>query len=235
MFGVGESLALVSFGLDLIGQASGGGKAGKQAYQEAYGMEMERFQMEARNRQREAMFKARLEMVDKQIDNNWEAAYDAWTSEQTRLNEVYEKAAFTSQDMLQQLAVAQGGQAAGERYGQSARRAGLVSTLGAYGRSRAQLSKQLTSERLATDRSMKLTARNLMAANDRAMASISAPDMETAATASYTDFAEPALTTALKIGQSAVGAFKAGYEMTPGGDKFFGQTKKIPTVKVAKG
>lgn len=235
MFGVGETLALASFGIDLIGQAAGGGKAGKQAYQEAYGMEMDRLQMEARNRQRDAMFKARLEMVDKQIDNNWEAAYDAWNSEQIRLNEVYEKAAFTSQDMLQQLVAAQGAQAAGERYGASARRAGLVSTLGAYGRSRSQLSKQLTSERLATERSMKMGARSLMAANERALASISVPDMEFAAANRYTDFSEPALATALKIGQSAVGAFKAGYEMTPGGDSYFGKTKKIPTVKTVPG
>jgi len=233
-FGVGETLALASFGIDLIGKAAGGGKASQQAYQEAYGMEMDRLQMEARNRQRDAMFKARLEMVDRQIDNNWEAAYDAWNSEQIRLNEVYEKAAFTSQEMLQKLVTAQGVQAAGERYGVSARRAGLVATLGAYGRSRSQLAKQLTSERLATERSMKVSARSLMAANDRAMASIAAPDMEFAAANRYTDFSEPALSSALKIAQSGVSAFKAGYEMTPAGDKYFGKTKKIPTVKVEK-
>ena len=234
VFGVGETLALASFGIDLIGQAAGGGKVAQQAYREAYGMEMDRLQMEARNRQRDTMFKARLEMVDRQIANNWEAAYDAWNSEQIRLNEVYEKAAFTSQNMLQQLVTARGAQAAGERYGVSARRAGLVSTLGAYGRSRAQLAKQLTSERLATERSMKASARSLMAANDRAMASVSAPDMEFAAANRYTDFSEPALTSALKITKSAVGAFKTGYEMTPGGGTYFGKTKKIPKVELAK-
>jgi hypothetical protein len=222
--GVGTAFAVASFGLDVAGMFLGDTSA-DQAYNEAYGIAMENAKLEARNRQRDAMFKAQLEQVDKQIDNNWIAAWDAWTSEQTRLNEIYDKAAFTSQAMLKQLIEVKGAVAAGERYGKSAGRVANVSTLGAYGRSRAQLAKQLTSERLATTRSMKMTARSLMAANERAIASLAAPTMEIAAQPAYTDFSEPPMVTALKIGQSAASAIKAGYEMTPEGDSFFGFTK----------
>ena len=224
--GVGTAFAVASFGLDVAGMFLGD-TSGDQAYQEAYQKEMERFQMEDRNRQREEMFQAQLAMVEGQLENNSVAAWDAWSSEQIRLNEVYGKAAFTSQALLKQLLEARGVAAAGERYGKSARRVADVATLGAYGRSRAQLTKQLQSERQATVRSMKMTYRSLNMANERALAKLAPVDMEFAPEPAYTDFSEPAMVTALKIGQSAANAIKAGYEMTPGGDKFFGKTKKI--------
>jgi len=226
--GIGTAFTVASFGLDVAGMFLGD-TSGEQAYQEAYQKEMDRFQMEARNRQREEMFQAQLAMVEGQLENNSVAAWDAWSSEQIRLNEVYGKAAFTSQGLLKALLETRGTFGASERTGKSARRVADVSTLGAYGRSRAQLTKQLQSERQATLRSMKMTYRSLNMANERALAKLSPVAMEFAPEPAYTDFSEPALVTALKIGQSAASAIKAGYEMTPGGDKFFGQTKKLKT------
>ena len=224
--GIGTAFAVGSMALDVAGMFMDDG-SGERAYQEAYQKQMDRFQMEERNRQRKEMFQAQLEMVEKQLENNSIAAWDAWSSEQTRLNETFDKAAFTSQALLKQLLETRGAFAAGERTGKSARRVANVSTLGSYGRSRAQLTKQLQSERSATVQSMKMTYRSLNMANERALASLAAPVMEFAPEPVYTDYTTSGLKQTLQIGQSALTAVKKGYDLTPAGDKFFGITKKI--------
>ena len=100
--GIGTAFAVGSMALDVAGMFMDDG-SGEKAYQEAYQKEMDRFQMEARNQQREQMFQAQLAMVEGQLENNSVAAWDAWSSEQTRLNEVYGKAAFTAQGLLKSL------------------------------------------------------------------------------------------------------------------------------------
>jgi hypothetical protein len=231
--GVGTAFAVGSMALDVAGMFMDDG-SGERAYQEAYQKQMDTMQMEFRNQQREQMFQAQLEMVENQLENNVLSAWDAWSSEQIRLNEVYDKAAFTSQALLKQLVETRGAFAAGERYGKSAGRVANVSTLGAYGRSRAQLTKQLQSERSATMRSMKMTYRSLEMANQRALAKLAAPTMEIAPQPAYTDYTTSGLKQALQIGQSALTAVKKGYDMTPAGDKFFGKTKPMKQVKLAK-
>ena len=231
--GIGTAFAIGSMALDVAGMFMDDG-SGEKAYQEAYQKEMDRFQMEARNRQREEMFQAQLAMVEGQLENNSIAAWDAWSSEQTRLNEVYDKAAFTSQTLLKQLLETRGVAAAGERYGKSARRVADVPTLGAFGRSRAQLTRQLQSERSATVQSMKMTYRSLNMANERALAKLAPVEMEFAPEPAYTDYTTSGLKQALQIGQSGLTAMKKGYELTPAGDKFFGKTKPMKQVKLAK-
>jgi hypothetical protein len=231
--GIGTAFAVGSMALDVAGMFMDDG-SGEKAYQEAYQKQMDTMQMEFRNQQREQMFQAQLEMVENQLENNVLSAWDAWSSEQIRLNEVYDKAAFTSQALLKQLVETRGAFAAGERYGKSAGRVANVSTLGAYGRSRAQLTKQLQSERSATMRSMKMTYRSLEMANQRALAKLAAPTMEIAPEPAYTDYTTSGLKQALQIGQSALTAVKKGYELTPAGDKFFGKTKPIKQVKIKK-
>jgi len=231
--GIGTAFTLGTLALDVAGMFMDDG-SGERAYQEAYQKHMDRFQMEERNRQREEMFQAQLAMVEGQLENNSIAAWDAWSSEQTRLNETFDKAAFTSQALLKQLLETRGAFAAGERTGKSARRVANVSTLGSYGRSRAQLTKQLQSERSATVQSMKMTYRSLNMANERALASLAAPVMEFAPEPVYTDYTTSGLKQALQIGQSALTAVKKGYELTPAGDKFFGRTKPMKQVKLAK-
>jgi hypothetical protein len=231
--GIGEAFTLGTMALDVAGMFMDDG-SGEKAYQEAYQKEMGRFQMEARNRQREEMFQAQLAMVENQLENNSVAAWDAWSSEQTRLNEVYGKAAFTAQGLLKALLETRGTFGASERTGKSARRVADVSTLGAYGRSRAQLTKQLQSERQATLRSMKMTYRSLNMANERALAKLSPVAMEFAPEPAYTDYTTSGLKQALQIGASGLTAVKAGYDLTPAGDKFFGKTKPMKQVKLAK-
>ena len=165
-------------------------------------------------------------MVTDQLELNVEAAWGLWTSEQIRLNEVYDKAAFASQAMLKQLVQVQGRAAAGERYGKSAERMASIETLGGYGRSRAQLARQLTSETTATARRMKKTHRSLHIANERALAQVAnAPVMEFMPETPFTDFTPSPLQTGLKIASAGIGAGMAGYDLTPAGDTFFGFTK----------
>ena len=224
--GIGTAFAVGSMALDVAGMFMDDG-SGEKAYQEAYQLEMDRIRLQQRNEQQERMLQAKLDMVSEQIDNNWEAAGDSWMAEQRRLNEVYDKAAFTSQALLQKLIQVQGAQAAGERYGKSAARANLLSSLGSYGRSRAQISRQLTSERIQATESMRITASNLEKANKRAFAQVAvAPTPEMMLDPVYTDFTADPLGQALKIGQGAATSIKKGWEMTPIGDKFFGIEKK---------
>jgi hypothetical protein len=224
--GIGTAFAVGSMALDVAGMFMDDG-SGEKAYQEAYQLEMDRIRLQQRNEQQERMLQAKLDMVSDQIDNNWEAAGDSWMAEQRRLNEVYDKAAFTSQALLQKLIQVQGAQAAGERYGKSAARANLLSSLGSYGRSRAQISRQLTSERIQATESMRITASNLEKANKRAFAQVAvAPTPEMMLDPVYTDFTADPLGQALKIGQGAATSLKKGWEMTPIGDKFFGIEKK---------
>jgi len=225
--GIGTLFSAASIGMDIFGAFAVDDGSGEKAYQEAYQLEMDRIRLEQRNENQKRMLQAKLDMVSDQIDNNWEAAGDSWMAEQRRLNEVYDKAAFTTQALLQKLIQVQGAQAAGERYGKSAARANLLSSLGSYGRSRAQISRQLTSERIQATESMRITASNLEKANKRAFAQVAvAPTPEMMLDPVYTDFTADPLGQALKIGQGAATSLKKGWEMTPIGDKFFGIEKK---------
>ena len=224
--GIGTAFSLASFGLDLFNQFRPNPALEQQAYNQAYNREMQRFQIDERNRQRQEIFKRQLEMVSNQLDANSVAAWESWTSEQVRLNEVYDKAALLSQGLLKQLVETQGQAAAREVYGKTARRGALVSTLGNYGRTRAQLTKQLVSEQTATAKRMEKTYSSLKIANDRAIASIAnAPAMEVMPTMPYTDFTPSPLEQGLKIAQSGISAGLAGWDLTPKGDTFFGITK----------
>ncbi len=225
--GVGTMFAAASFGLDLFNMFRPDPNVYQNAYNEAYNRSMSEFQLEQRNQQRAEMYGRQLEMVKEQISNNTEAAFEAWTSEQLRLNEVYDKAAFLGEKFLKQLVEAQGGAAVREVYGKSAQRGALVSTLGNYGRTRAQLTKQLTSETTATQRRIEKTHRSLRIANDRALAQVAnLPTMEFMPNQPYTDYTRgSALQTGLKIAQAGIGAGLSGWSLTPKGDTFFGFTK----------
>lgn len=226
MPGIGTMFAAASFGLDLVNMFRPNPALEQQAYNEAYNRTMQRFQVDERNRQRQEIYKRQLDMVSKQLDANSVAAWESWTSEQVRLNEVYDKAALLSQGLVKQLVEAQGQAAVREVYGKSARRGALVSTLGNYGRTRAQLTKQLVSEQTATAKRMEKTHSSLKIANERAIASIAnAPAMEFMPQTPYTDFAPSPLSQGLRIAQAGIGAGLAGWDLTPKGDTFFGITK----------
>ena len=127
-------------------------------YQNTLNQKLREFATQQKNAQITRAFGSKLDYVTNQIENNYLAAQASWTSEQMRLNDIYAQAAYRSQGMQRRLTEALGASAAREVYGKSARRGALVATLGAYGRTRAQLVEQLLSEKTATK--MRMNARN---------------------------------------------------------------------------
>ena len=231
-FGVGEALSLASFGFEIGQQIFGNQVEEQKAYNDAYNTTYSniigRFRTEKANEYKVKAYEAKLDYTKQQIENNFVAAQAAWTSEQVRLNEIYDRAAYKSQNMEKLLKASLGAYAAREVYGKSARRGALLSTLGNYGRSRAQLADQLMSENEATQLRMKRTQQQMQAQNKLAIAQTSVlPVMEM-----FTP--TPLMTPSSSgIGQALGGvlgagleSFKTGWSMTPTGGDFFGIEKK---------
>jgi hypothetical protein len=186
----GGAAASAGMALNPIGLALAGGQlalgvaqmiqAGKareqqvynQTYQNTLTQKLNEYARQQKNEQIASAFGAKLDFVKGQIENNFLAAQASWTSEQMRLNEIYGRAAFRSQTMQRQLAQAVGSAAAREVYGKSARRGALVSTLGAYGRTRAQLVEQLLSEKTATKMRMERTEQQKRSRDKLAIAQV---------------------------------------------------------------
>ena len=231
-FGVGEALSIAQFGFDIGQQIFGSQAAEQEIYNQTYNTAYSNFineaKVQAENAYKKKIYGAKLDYTKQQIENNYLAAEAAWTSEQMRLNDIYGKAAFKSLAMQKMLSEAMGETAAREVYGKSAQRGALVSTLGAYGRSRAQLAAQLMSENAATEFRMKRTEKQMKAQNKLLIAQTSVLPMMS--TFSPTPLPVPS---APGIGQTIGGifgaglnAFATGYGMTPEGGDFFGIKKE---------
>lgn len=198
-----------------------------QTYQHTLKEKLAGFERQQKNEQIARAFGSKLDYVTNQIENNFLAAQASWTSEQMRLNEIYGRAAFRSQTMQRQLAQAVGSAAAREVYGKSARRGALVSTLGAYGRSRAQLVEQLLSEKTATQMRMERTGQQKRSKDKLAIAQVANLPMP------YTGISQPApvaaggggFGVATNILGTGMQAFSAGYGITPVGGSFLGIPK----------
>jgi hypothetical protein len=205
------------------------GKAREQqiyndTYKTAFQSSMARFRAEQQNQQIATAFNAKLDFVKNQIENNFLGAQASWTAEQMRLNEIYDKAAYQSQSMQKMLVEAMGSSAASEVYGKSARRGALVSTLGAYGRTRAQQADQLMSENVATAMRMRRTQQQFQAANKQALAQVSVLPVGVfmPASPSFTGGGASGLNTALQIAGIGMSAFQTGLQNTPKEMRFLG-------------
>ena len=207
--GVGTALGIAQLGMGVASMFMGDKAAEQQAYNSAYASAMDQVRMNIRNQQAQKMQEHKIEMTKQQMENNEVAAYAAWSAEQIRLNEVYDRAAFTSETLRKQMIQTAGKSAAREVYGKSAQRGAMIDVLAAYGRSRAQLSKQLTSERGASDRAMEAIERQLTTAQQQAFAGIAvAPAMGFAPEMPTQQYGLGGFGTALKIGQLGLGAFQ---------------------------
>ena len=230
---VGEALSLAQFGMGIgqmfMGNQAEEQKAYNQAYKTAYQNSINQARVEQQNKQIADAFSAKLDFVSNQIENNYLAAQASWTSEQMRLNEIYDQAAYKSQAMQKMLTQAMGSAAAREVYGKSARRGALVSTLGAYGRSRAQLVDQLMSQNVATQMRMERTEQQFKAQNKLAIAQTSVLPVG----ATFTPTAMPSVSTggfgqtAMQLAGIGMSAFQTGLSMTPADGTFFGIKKKV--------
>jgi hypothetical protein len=230
--GATSTVAKAGMSLNPIGLALAGGQlalgvaqmvqAGKareqqvynQTYQNTLTQKLNEYARQQKNEQIASAFGAKLDFVKGQIENNFLAAQASWTSEQMRLNEIYGRAAFRSQGMQRQLAQAVGSAAAREVYGKSARRGALVSTLGAYGRSRAQLVEQLLSEKTATKMRMERTEQQKRSRDKLAMSQVANLPMPFTAIAQSPSIAAGGrglgiAANIMGIGQQAFSAYKS--------------------------
>jgi len=227
-FGVGEALSIAQLGFSvgkmILGDKAAEQKAYNSAYNTAFNNAMGQYRAQKANEYKVKAYQAKLDFNKQQLTNNYLAAQSAWTSEQVRLNEVYGRAAFKSMAMRKMLLESMGSSAAREVYGKSARRGALLSTLGNYGRSRAQLTEQLMSENRATQMRMGKVEQQKRA-----------QDALTISGTSVTPQAEifsptPMMQTAGGgVGQmlggilgAGIDAFQTGWSMTPSGGDFFG-------------
>ena len=99
------------------------------------------------------------------------AANRGYAQEQQRLNEIYQKAAFTNQDQLAKMLSSQGKNLASGSQGQSAQRSNAM-MLAALGRSQAQTAASLTSARNAAKFSNAGIRDELTSANREAFSSV---------------------------------------------------------------
>ena len=220
---LGEIMAGAQFALGIGQMIAGSGAETQQAYNAAYASAMQQAQVNIRNMQMQRAQDVKIEMTKQQMENNELAAYASWSAEQIRLNEVYDRAAFTSETLRKQMIQAAGKSAAREVYGKSAARGAMIDVLAAYGRSQAQLAKQLPSERGASERAREATGRQLTSAQQQAFAGIAVgPAMAFAPEMPTQQFGAGGFETALKIGGLGLGAFQAGASFVPQGEKYFG-------------
>lgn len=108
-----------------------------------------------------------------EISSNQEAAGRAWASEQYKLNEQFQQAAFQKQDMLAQLVQAQGALGASEQYGRSAKRL-QMEQVAAYGRNNAIIAANLASARGAMMQRNEDIRRQMISENNRAWNQVAA-------------------------------------------------------------
>lgn len=230
-FGVGEALSVAQFGLQ-IGQMIMGNRAQEQqiynqTYSTTFNNLMGEFKAQRQNDQIVKQFSAKVDFVKNQLENNFIGAQASWISEQMRLNEVYDSAAYKSESMRKQLTQTMGAAAAREVYGKSARRGALVSTLGAYGRSRAQLVDSLMSQNVATKMRMERTQQQKKAQDKLAISQLSV----TPQAATFIPSPMPTSTApgfgeqAMGVLGAGLGAFSTGWGATPEGGDFFGIKK----------
>lgn len=137
----------------------------QQAASASYNSTFQNLMIDAGNRQRKDIFRRQVDQAKTQQGFNADAANRAYATEQTRLNEVFTQTAFQRQGMLEKLIQAQGMNNASERYGNSARRANLVGTLGDFGRQQAVLAESLASARSQSGRNMQEIGRQHLTAD----------------------------------------------------------------------
>ena len=106
-----------------------------------------------------------------QTGENFMAANRGYSQEQQRLNEIYQKAAFTNQDQLAKMLSSQGKNLASGAQGQSAQRSNAM-MLAALGRSQAQTAASLTSARNAYTTRVDGIRDELTSANREAFSSV---------------------------------------------------------------
>lgn len=163
-----------------MGLVSGFQQKNQAAKEAAYNTAFQNAMTEAANRQTERNFGRTLGLVQEQFGLNREAANRAYLAEQIKLNELFSQAAFQQQGALQNLVEMRGANNAMERYGRSAQRVNLISTLGQFGRNQAVQAESLASAQSQSQRNLEQTSRDLYNANMQSWQQVAiAPSLQT--------------------------------------------------------
>jgi hypothetical protein len=161
-------------GMGIFGSMS---QRADEAAQTSYQNTFQNLMIDAQNRRQKDLFGRQIDQFRTQQGFNADAANRAYEAEQRRLNEQFTSAAFQRQGMLQSLLEAQGENNAEMRFGNSARRANLLSTLGNYGRNQAMLAESLASARNQSSRNMQEIGRQHLSADYQGWQGVSLPPM----------------------------------------------------------
>lgn len=166
--------AIGQTGLSLFnGFSSSANEASSAAYNNTY----QNLMIDAGNRRRRDIFGRQIDQAKMQMGFNADAANRAYAAEQRRLNEQFTAAAFQRQGLLQNLIETQGYNNATESYGNSARRANLINTLGQFGRQQAVMAESLASARGQSARTMQEIGRQNLSADFQTWQGVSIPPM----------------------------------------------------------
>ncbi len=201
---------LASVGQAGLGIASGMSQqsdaAASSAYQNTFNSVFQNIMTDASNRMQKDVFGRQIDQFKQQKQFNADAANRAYAAEQRRLNEQFTSAAFQRQGLLENLVQVQGANNASESYGNSARRANLVGTLGAYGRQQAVMAESLASARTQSRATELDIGRQNLNADFSAWQGVSIAPQPQAHVPNYTPPRQSGLNTALMIGNSVLGA-----------------------------
>lgn len=151
-----------------MGIASGFMQKSQAASSAAYNAAFQNAMTDASNRRTEQNFGRTLGLIQEQFGYNRDAANRAYSTEQIRLNELFSQAAFQQQGALQNLVEMRGTNNAMERYGRSAQRVNLMSTLSQFGRNQALQAESLASAQSQSNRNLEQTSRDLFNSNMQA-------------------------------------------------------------------
>ena len=177
-----------------------------------------------------AMVRERIKT--QQLDFNRQAAQIAFAAEQQRLDDIFTRSGFASNQQKVMLMQAMGAnQAANEgNRGRSYERASMISTMGNYGRMQAEKLEQLASERGQYERNLDKIAQQWKGANLKALANASIPPAPMSMLPQPQSLPMPSSgANMLNASALAIGALGTGYNLTAPGSSFFGIEKGFAT------
>lgn len=218
----------------LLGVFGGLNSSAEQARTAAYNSTYQNLMIDAGNRQRREIFSRQLDQAKTQKGFNADAANRAYAAEQRRLNDVFTQTAYQRQGMLENLLQAQGYNNATEQYGNSAKRANLVSTLGNFGRQQAIIADSLASARSQSGQNMQEIGRQHLSADYQNWQGVSIPPgME--ANVPMPQMGGMGMNTALMIGNSLMGGLNSYMSLkAPSAGRIGGAPRPVPVGSSSK-
>ena len=171
-----------------------------------------KYQLKMRERawdQERHVYGQKIHQFNKAVTNNTAAANRAYAAEQRRLNEIYNKAAFSQQSQLGKLLKSQGITAAAGRSGKSADRI-EQSITAQYGRNQAITTESLISAQLKSKYQNEAIRRELISSNNQAYGNVAiAPQPGIAPPPPVMQRGPSSMSLLSGLGQAALGGYQS--------------------------